>query len=80
LLKILKEFAVVGEMGDLELDGIGQIAFKGGFALEEPGGNLEQRCRALPGDGEGGVIEGVRLDEGPVEVDAKDRVDADRWR
>ena len=34
LLKILKEFAVVGEMGDVELDGVGEVAFKGGFALE----------------------------------------------
>ena len=33
LLKILKEFAVVGQMGDVELDGIGQMTFKGCFAL-----------------------------------------------
>jgi hypothetical protein len=80
LLKILKEFAIVGEMGDVELDGIGEMTLEGSFALKEPAGDAEERCGALPGDGEGGVIEGVRLDQGPVEVDAKDRVDADRWR
>jgi hypothetical protein len=40
LLKILKEFAVVGEMRDVELDGIGEVTLKGGFALEEPAGKL----------------------------------------
>jgi hypothetical protein len=80
LLKILKEFAVVGEMGDVELDGIGEMTLEGSFALKEPAGDAEKRCRVLPGYGEGGVIKGVRFDEGPVEVDAQDGVDADRWR
>jgi hypothetical protein len=79
LLKILKEFAVIGEVGDVKLDGIGEVTFKGGFALEEPAGDAEKRRRTVPGDGEGGVVEGVRLDEGPVEVDAKNGVDGERW-
>jgi hypothetical protein len=33
LFKILKEFAVVREVGDVELDRVGDMAFKGGFAL-----------------------------------------------
>jgi hypothetical protein len=33
LFEILKEFPVVGEMDDVELDGVGKVAFKGGFAL-----------------------------------------------
>jgi hypothetical protein len=59
LLKILKEFAVVGEMDDVELDGVGEVAFEGGFALEEPAGDIQERCRAVAGDGEGGVVKGV---------------------
>ena len=43
LLKILKKFAVVGEMGDVELDGSGEVAFEGGFALGEPAGDIEER-------------------------------------
>jgi hypothetical protein len=33
LLKVLQELAIVGEMGDIELDGIGQVTFESGFAL-----------------------------------------------
>ena len=40
LLKILKEFAVVGKMRDVELDGIGEVTLKSGFALEKPAGKL----------------------------------------
>jgi len=73
LLKILKEFAVVREMGDVELDRVGQVAFKGGFALEEPAWNLQQSGRVMAGHGEGGVVEGIRLDEGSIQVDAEHR-------
>ena len=34
LFKILEEFAVVGEVGDVELNGVGEVALEGGFALE----------------------------------------------
>jgi len=34
LLKILKELAVVGEVGYVELDGSGKMTFESGFALE----------------------------------------------
>jgi hypothetical protein len=71
LLKILKEFAVVREMGDVELDGVGEMAFEGGFALGEPARDVQERCRMMAGDRESGVVKGVRLDEGPVEVDAE---------
>jgi hypothetical protein len=43
LLKILKEFAVVREVGDVELDGGGEVTFEGGFSLEDPGGDVEER-------------------------------------
>jgi hypothetical protein len=77
LLKILKEFAVVGEMDDIELDGVGQVTFEGSFALNEPAGDVEERCRAVAGDGEGGIVQGVRLDEGPIQVDAEHRREGD---
>jgi hypothetical protein len=60
-------------MGDIKLDGVGEVAFEGGFALNEPAGDVKKRCRAMAGDGEGGVVEGVRLDEGPIQVDAEHR-------
>ena len=34
LLQILKEFAVVGEVRDVEGDGGGEVPFEGGLALE----------------------------------------------
>ena len=71
LLKVLEEFAVVGEVGDVELDGVGEMAFEGGFALDEPAGNVQQRGGVMAGDGEGGVVQGVGLDEGSVQVDAE---------
>jgi len=71
LLKILKEFAVVGEMSDVELDGGGEVAFEGGLSLEEPRGEFHKGCRVVAGDGERGVVQGVGLDEGAVEVDAE---------
>jgi len=72
LLKILKEFPVVGEVGYVELYDASEMVFKGGFALEEPAGELQQRGWMMAGDGEGGVVEGVRLDEGSIQVDAED--------
>ena len=80
LLKILKEFAVVGEVGDVELDGAGEVALEGGFALEEPAWEVQERGRPVAGEGEGGVVEGVRFDEGPIQIDAKHRVDAEHRR
>ena len=73
LLKILKEFTVVGEMGDVELDRICQVTFEGGFALDEPAGDLQERSRVVASEGKRRVVEGVRLDEGAVEVDAEHR-------
>ena len=73
LLKILKEFAVIGEMGDVELDGGGEMAFEGGFALEEPAGEVQEGSRVVAGEGERRVMKGIGLDEGAVEVDAEHR-------
>jgi hypothetical protein len=71
LLEVLEEFAVVGEVGYIELDGCGEVLLEGGFALEEPAGQVQERGGIVAGEDEGGVDEGVRLDEGSVEVDAE---------
>ena len=86
MLKILKEFVVVGEVGDVELDSGGEVTFQGGFALKEPAGYFEELSRVVTGDGQGGVMKGVRLDEGAVEVDTEHRESGDfnfrgrRWQ
>ena len=72
LLKILKEFVVVREVSDVELNGGGEVALEGSFALEDPGGDFEEGGRMVAGNGERGVVQGVGLDEGTVEVDAED--------
>jgi len=71
LLKILKKLAVVGEMGYIELDGVGEVLLESSFTLGEPAGKLEKRGGMMAGENEGGVDESVRLDEGSVEVDAE---------
>jgi hypothetical protein len=53
LLKILKEFAVVGEVGYVELDGAGEVLFEGGLALGEPAGKVEERSGMMAGEDEG---------------------------
>jgi len=73
LLKILKEFAIVGEVGDVELDGVGQVVFESSFALEEPAGKLQKGHGMMTGYGEGRVVKSVRLNESPIKVDAEDR-------
>ena len=50
------------------------MVFKGGFTLEEPTGKLQKGSRMVTGDGKRGIMQGVRLDEGAVEVDAE------RWQ
>jgi hypothetical protein len=59
LLKILKEFAVVREVGDVKGNGVGDVAFKGSLALEEPAGDFEQEGGVVAGQGEGGVDESI---------------------
>jgi hypothetical protein len=68
---VLQEFAVVGEVSYIKLDGCGEVLLEGGFALEEPAGKVQERGGIVAGEDEGGVDEGVRLDEGSVEVDAE---------
>ena len=41
LFKILKEFPIVGEMGDVELNGVGEVTLEGGFSLQQPARHLE---------------------------------------
>ena len=66
LLQILKEFAVIGEMGDVEGDGAGDVAFEGGFALQEPAGKLEEIGGVMASEGQCGINEGIGFDEGSV--------------
>jgi hypothetical protein len=65
-------------MDDIELDDVGKVAFKGGFALEEPARDVEERGGMVADNGKCGVVKGVRFDEGPVEIDAKHWIDAER--
>src|ERR1700761_4521208 len=58
-------------MSDVELDGGGEVTLECGFSLEQPGGQFQKGCRVVAGDGECGVVQGVGLDEGAVEVDAE---------
>ena len=53
LLKILKDLAVIGEMGDVEVDGGGEVALECGLALEEPTGEFEQAGGMMAGQGQG---------------------------
>jgi hypothetical protein len=71
LLQILKEFAVVREVGDVEGDGGGEVALECGLALEEPSGELKEGGGVMAGEGQGGVDEGVGLDERAVQIDAE---------
>ena len=71
LLEVLEELAVVGEVGDIELDGGGEVAFEGSFSLNEPAWEPQERCGFVTGERQGRVDEGVGLDEGSVEVDAE---------
>jgi hypothetical protein len=50
------------------------MALKGGFALGQPAGEVQEGGGMMAGEGERGVDEGVRLDEGTVEIDAE------RWK
>jgi hypothetical protein len=77
LLQVLEEFAVVGKMNNIELYRVGKVAFECRFALHEPTGNVEQRAGMVAGDGEGGIVESVRLDERSIQVDAERRQGGD---
>ena len=67
----LEQGLVIGKVGHVKGDGGGDVLFERGFALGEPGRKLEQGARILPGEGENRVDEGVGLDKGSVEIDAK---------
>jgi hypothetical protein len=64
-------------MGDIEPYRIGQVAFEGGFTLDEPAGDVEERGWVVAGYGEGGIVKGVRLDERSIQVDAERRQGSD---
>jgi hypothetical protein len=67
----LEQRAVVGEVLDVEGDGLAEMAFELGFALANPAGDVEERGGAVAGEGEDGVDEGVGFDEGAIEIDAE---------
>ena len=47
------------------------MLLESGFAVEEPAREVEERGGMVAGEDKSGVDKGVRLDEGPVEVDAE---------
>ena len=53
LFKILKNLAVIGEMGNVEGDGGGEVALECGLALEKPTGEFEQAGGMMAGQGQG---------------------------
>lgn len=59
LLEVLEELAVVGQVGDVELNGGGDLALEGSFAFEEPSRKFEDGGGAMAGDSERGVVEGI---------------------
>ena len=67
----LEQGSVVGEVGDVEGDGLRDVLLEGGFAAGEPAGDVEEGAGALAGKREDGIDEGVGFDEGAVEVDAQ---------
>lgn len=52
LLEELEEFAVVGQVDDIELDGGGDVALESGLALAEPARELQEQRGVLAGEGE----------------------------
>ena len=74
LLEILEEFAVVGKVGDIELDGIGDMALESSFSLSQPARDLENRGRMLAREGERGIDERVGFDQSAV------KIDTERWK
>ncbi len=70
-LEVAEQRLVVGEVGDVERDGGGDVALEGGLAPGEPAGDGEERAGVLAGEREDGIDEGVGFDEGAVEVDAE---------
>ncbi len=77
--KPIEQGLVVGQMFDIEGDGLGDVALEGGLAFADPARDLEQACGVLTGKGEDRIDEGVGLDEGAVEVDAQRHAWAEGW-
>lgn len=73
LLKVLQKFAVVREVGYVQLNSARDVLLQGRFALGEPSGETEESGGMMPGQGESGVGERVGFDERAVEVDAERR-------
>lgn len=80
LHEVFEERVVVGETGDIERDGVGDVLLECGFALGEPTGNLEDGARILAGKSEDGVDQCVSFDQGSVEIDAKGDFGVDFFR
>ncbi len=73
-LEELQEGAVVREAGDIEVYGLGDVAFEGSLAFGEPCGDREDGARVLAGEGEDGIYECVGFDESAVEIDTEGKV------
>ncbi len=71
LLQILEQFAVVGQMGGVQLHCSGDVALQRGFALGEPAGKPQQFGGVVPGERQGGIDQRVGLYEGAIEIDAE---------
>jgi len=47
------------------------MPLQGGFALEEPTGELEQCAGMVPSEGKGRVNQGIGFDQGAIQIDAE---------
>ena len=68
LLKILQQFAVVGEVNDVQGDGCREVLLQGCFSLEEPPGELEQAGGMMTGQSQSGIDQGIGFYESSVQV------------
>ena len=67
----LEQGFVVGQVVDIERDALSDALLEKCFALGDPAGDGEERTWMLAGEHKDAVDQGVGLDEGAVEVDAK---------
>lgn len=63
LLEEVKNLAVVGQVGDVELNVRGDEGFESGFTVQQGARKLKEAARMVAGEDEERVDEGVGLDE-----------------
>ncbi len=71
LLQKLQQRTVVRQVRGIQRHGLGNMRLEGGFALQQPERELQERERPLTGHSEDGVHQRVRLDQGAVQVDTE---------